>query len=196
MLVCTLWTLHCNLKLAPGDLRNTSVQTGGMHAHAQWCRAPVHPVDCRRQVKRQGDFPKRLVSGGGKMVRSPHASGRILSLYSGFNGVQSGTKSSNTWRSQQGLTLKAPSMKWLGLWERRGFPGGSGAKNPPANAGDPGDVVWPLGMEEGMEIHSSVLAWRSPWSLAGCNPCGHEESDTSEWPAHTQNILTGLPRWC
>ena len=45
----------------------------------------------------------------------------------------------------------------------RGFPGGSVAKHPPANAGDSGDVSSipglddPLGKE--MAIHSSVLAW-------------------------------------
>ena len=34
-------------------------------------------------------------------------------------------------------------------------------KNPPANAGDLGDMVEPL--EEGMATHSSILAWRIPW---------------------------------
>ena len=33
-------------------------------------------------------------------------------------------------------------------------------KNPPANAGDLGDMVEPL--EEGMATHSSILAWRIP----------------------------------
>ena len=41
-------------------------------------------------------------------------------------------------------------------------------KNPPANAGDTGDldlIPWsedPL--EEGIATHSSVLAWRIPWT--------------------------------
>ena len=43
-------------------------------------------------------------------------------------------------------------------------------KNPPANAGDIRDPwVWSLGREdplekEGMAIHSSILAWRIPWT--------------------------------
>ena len=41
-------------------------------------------------------------------------------------------------------------------------------KNPPANAGDKRDAVRSLGqedpLEEGMASHSSVLAWRIPWT--------------------------------
>ena len=49
-------------------------------------------------------------------------------------------------------------------------------KNLPANAGDMKDVGLILGwedpLEEGVATHSSVLAWRIPWteSLAGCSP--------------------------
>ena len=55
-------------------------------------------------------------------------------------------------------------------------------KNPPANAGYITDVGlipgsgWPL--EEGMPTHSSILAWRIPWSLAGYSPWGHTVSRT------------------
>ena len=41
-------------------------------------------------------------------------------------------------------------------------------KNLPANAGDIGDTVQSLGWEDplkkGMTIHSSVIAWRIPWT--------------------------------
>ena len=41
-------------------------------------------------------------------------------------------------------------------------------KNPPANAGDVRDAVRSLGqedpLEEGMASHSSILAWRIPWT--------------------------------
>ena len=41
-------------------------------------------------------------------------------------------------------------------------------KNLPANAGDARDVVHPLGqkdpLEEEMATHSSILAWRIPWT--------------------------------
>ena len=46
-----------------------------------------------------------------------------------------------------------------------GFPGGSVVKNMPANAGDasliPGSGKSP---EEEVAIHSSILAWRIPWT--------------------------------
>ena len=49
----------------------------------------------------------------------------------------------------------------------RGFPGGTGGKEPAANAGDMRDVL-SLGqedpLEEGMANHSSILAWRVPWT--------------------------------
>ena len=48
---------------------------------------------------------------------------------------------------------------------KRGFPGGTVDKNPPANAGDVGSIPGqedPL--EEGMAAHSSILAWRVPWT--------------------------------
>ena len=41
-------------------------------------------------------------------------------------------------------------------------------KNPPANAGDVRDVGLTQGgedpLEEGMATHSSILAWRIPWT--------------------------------
>ena len=41
-------------------------------------------------------------------------------------------------------------------------------KNPPANAGDKETQVQSLGqedpVEEGMAIHSSILAWRTSWT--------------------------------
>ena len=34
-------------------------------------------------------------------------------------------------------------------------------------------------LEKGMAIHSSILAWKIPWSLVGFSPWGHKE-DTTE----------------
>ena len=49
-----------------------------------------------------------------------------------------------------------------------GFTGGSEVRNPPANAGDIRDSGSILGqedaLEEGMATHSSILAWRIPWT--------------------------------
>ena len=52
--------------------------------------------------------------------------------------------------------------------QQRGFPDGSGVKNLPANAGNPGNMGSIPGsgnfLEKGMTIHSSFLAWRIPWT--------------------------------
>ena len=54
-------------------------------------------------------------------------------------------------------------------------------KNPPASAGDVESWVQSLGwedaLEEGMEIHSSILAWRSPWTeeLGGLHSIGWQK---------------------
>ena len=60
---------------------------------------------------------------------------------------------------------------------RTGFPGGSGVKNPPANAGD---GVQSLGQEDPLEkemaTHSSILAWKIPWTEkpGGLQSRGHK----------------------
>ena len=64
-----------------------------------------------------------------------------------------------------------------------GFPGGSDGKESACNAGDLGSIPGledPL--EEGMAIHSSILAWKIPWTEepGGLQPMGHTESDTTE----------------
>ena len=48
------------------------------------------------------------------------------------------------------------------------FPGGSAVKNPPAMPETQETQVQSLGqeapLEEGMATHSSILAWRIPWT--------------------------------
>ena len=67
----------------------------------------------------------------------------------------------------------------------KGFPGGSVVKNPLAIQETQEIRVRSLGwedhLEEGMTIHSSILAWKVPGqrSLVGYSPQGHKESDTS-----------------
>ena len=56
-------------------------------------------------------------------------------------------------------------------------------KNPPANAGDPGlNLGWEDPLEEGMATHSSVLAWRIPWTEepGRLQLWGGKGSDTTE----------------
>ena len=48
------------------------------------------------------------------------------------------------------------------LW---GFPGGSDDKESACNAGVPGSIPGSgRSPEEGMATHSSILAWRIPWT--------------------------------
>ena len=56
------------------------------------------------------------------------------------------------------------------LLMKTGFPGGSVVNKPPANARDVGDtghprsLGWAGSLEEEMATHSSILAWRIPWT--------------------------------
>ena len=46
-----------------------------------------------------------------------------------------------------------------------GFPGGSVVKNPPTNAGDACMIPeWGRSPGEEMATHSSILAWKIPWT--------------------------------
>ena len=51
-------------------------------------------------------------------------------------------------------------------------------KNPPANAGDPGSILGSEdSLEKGMATHSSILAWRIPWTEepGGLQPMGSQK---------------------
>ena len=54
------------------------------------------------------------------------------------------------------------------------LPSGSAVKNPPANAGDAGDLNLIPGsedpLEEDMATHSSILAWRTPGTEEPAGP--------------------------
>ena len=43
-------------------------------------------------------------------------------------------------------------------------------------------LSWEDSLEKGMATHSSILAWRIPWTEepGGLRPWGHKESDTTE----------------
>ena len=61
-----------------------------------------------------------------------------------------------------------------------GFSHGSDGKESACNFGDPG-LIHALEdpLEKGMATHSSILAWRIPWTCQACSPRGHKESDTT-----------------
>ena len=64
-----------------------------------------------------------------------------------------------------------------------GFPGGASGKEPTCQCRRHETWVQSLGLEdsleEGMATHSSILDWRSPWSLMGYS-LQVAESDTTE----------------
>ena len=63
------------------------------------------------------------------------------------------------------------------------FPRVSDGRESACNAGDLGSISG-LGrsLEKGKAIHSSILAWRTPWTeeLGGLQSTGHKELDTTE----------------
>ena len=69
------------------------------------------------------------------------------------------------------LSFKYPNLAYktcTHLHVSRGFPGGTSGKGPPDNAGDIRDTGlfpgWGDPLEEDMATHSSILAWRIPWT--------------------------------
>ena len=55
-------------------------------------------------------------------------------------------------------------------------------KNPPANAGDASLILGQEDLlEKEMATHSSILAWRSPWTVepGRLQPMGSQELDTT-----------------
>ena len=68
------------------------------------------------------------------------------------------------------------------------FPGDSDSKESPAKQET---QVQFLGQEHPLEkemaTHSSILAWRIPWTedLVGYSPRGHKELDRTEWHTHS-----------
>ena len=77
--------------------------------------------------------------------------------------------------NKEGLSLNSSQNYFSSLWIIRGFPDGSDGKESAYNSGDLG-LIPGLGRSpgEGMATHSSILAWRIPWTeeLGGLQPTG------------------------
>ena len=80
-----------------------------------------------------------------------------------------------------------------------GFPGDSVVKNLPANARDAREASlipeWGRYLEEEMATHSSILAWKVPWSEEPGDPqyTGSQGPDTTE---HTHAMSLGFVLSC
>ena len=70
----------------------------------------------------------------------------------------------------------------MGYCILRGFPSGSVVKNLPENAGDVGSILGWEGrsVEKEMTTHSSVFAWRIPWTEepGGLESMGSQKNQT------------------
>ena len=64
-----------------------------------------------------------------------------------------------------------------------GFPGGSDGKESAMQETWVQSLGWEDPLEKGMATHSSILAWRIPWTEepGGLSPWGRKESDPTEW---------------
>ena len=84
------------------------------------------------------------------------------------------------------LQAKMKSSLWAIPIIIGSFPGGTMVKNQPASVGDKRDSGSILGrevpLEEEMATHSSILAWRIPWTEkpGGLQSMGSQKSDTTE----------------
>ena len=81
-----------------------------------------------------------------------------------------------------------------------GFPGGSEGKESACNAGDLSLIPdWEDNLEKGMATHSSIFAWRIPWTEKPGGPqsmVGHKESDMTNtyslemvWPVQLRALV-------
>ena len=84
------------------------------------------------------------------------------------------SKSWRQWRTEDPGMLQSTGLQRFGLdlvteqqqkTIRRGVPGGSVVKNPPAmQVTQVRSLCWEDPMEKEMEIHSNILAWEIPWT--------------------------------
>ena len=81
---------------------------------------------------------------------------------------------------------------------KEGFPNGAGSKDP-TNAGDARDSGLIPGsedpLEEGMESHSSILAWRTPWTedRGGLQFMGLQSLTQLKWPSTCTQAMQETP---
>ena len=84
----------------------------------------------------------------------------------------------------QGTRSRRLQLKILGTTTKGEFPGGAVVKTLPTNAGNTRDAVSISGLgrslEKEMAIHSSILAWKTPWTEEPLQPMGSKESDRTE----------------
>ena len=70
------------------------------------------------------------------------------------------------WNTTEKLGLLNTSNIYSQTNHSMGFPGGSAGNESACNAGDLGSIPgWEDPLEKGKATHSSILAWRIPWTV-------------------------------
>ena len=117
-----------------------------------------------------GPWPRRATSLSGPLSW-------LSVFYSRFGDLDKLSAHSHLWEGGLGDSSCVPffrvvSCSWLPVsWVSSpspnplGFPGGSDGKESACNARDPGSIPgWGISLEKEMATHSSILAWRTPWT--------------------------------
>ena len=156
---------------------------------ATWCEELPH------WKRPKGLKPKAEGAAGDEMVRQHHwLNGHECEQAPGDSRGQRSPACYSPW----GLGVGDDRSDWtttkITKWKpSKGFPGGSRGTESACNAGEEGLIPRlsdPL--EKGMATHSSILAWRSPWTVepGSYSPWGHKELDKTEWLslAHSPKI--------
>ena len=79
----------------------------------------------------------------------------------------------------------------------KGFPGGSSGKVPTRQSRrykrhQVQSLGWKDPLQESIAIHSSILAWRMPWTEepGGHSPWGYKESDTTDSIRASKRVMS------
>ena len=97
------------------------------------------------------------------------------------------------------ILLPLRHLVYIVILSSRVFPGGLDGKEFACNAGDPGFIPGLEGpLEKEMATHSSLLAWRIPWTEEPDGPWLHKDLDTTELQGEvsiTSDMQMTPPLW-
>ena len=145
------------------------------------CRSSVHGILQARILEWVAISSSRGSSQPRDQTQVSCIAGRFFTIWANREALVYWSVLVNIWSFIQNseLTCYQGWRGWMDWWvgwvekirksySGRGFPGGTLVKNLPANTGNARDSVRSLGgedpLEEEMTAHSSILAWKTPWT--------------------------------